>query len=153
METVKDILQFFDTYIPGLEPVRLSTCEVVMNQSLFIASSLLRIKSSRPGSTIYETELSRLRTFYTVVTDKINSPVVTDKGITPKLLTTESVTAKSASENVTDNLNVCLSCGEPFKPKRSDSLYCSPACKQKDYRLRIRKRNNPKIESYEIRTK
>jgi hypothetical protein len=28
-------------------------------------------------------------------------------------------------------------CGELFMPKRSDAIYCSPACKQLAYRLRI----------------
>jgi hypothetical protein len=30
----------------------------------------------------------------------------------------------------------CVICDEPFTPKRSDALYCSPACKQKAYRQR-----------------
>ncbi len=28
----------------------------------------------------------------------------------------------------------CATCGEAFTPKRSDALYCSPACKQRAYR-------------------
>jgi len=31
---------------------------------------------------------------------------------------------------------VCASCSKQFKPKRSDAVYCSVACKQRAYRLR-----------------
>jgi endogenous inhibitor of DNA gyrase (YacG/DUF329 family) len=31
---------------------------------------------------------------------------------------------------------VCASCGAQFKPRRSDAIYCSPACRQLAYRER-----------------
>jgi hypothetical protein len=31
----------------------------------------------------------------------------------------------------------CLKCGKQFQPKRSDSRYCSAACKQSAYRRRV----------------
>src|SRR6516225_6846285 len=31
----------------------------------------------------------------------------------------------------------CATCGQPFRPKRSDGLYCSPRCKQRAYRRRV----------------
>lgn len=31
----------------------------------------------------------------------------------------------------------CAVCGEPFEPARADARYCSPACKQKAYRVRV----------------
>jgi len=31
---------------------------------------------------------------------------------------------------------VCEACGEPFEPTRSDAKTCSPACRQRLYRLR-----------------
>ena len=39
------------------------------------------------------------------------------------------------SPTVTDRRN-CGRCGEPFIPKRTDAHYCSPACRQRAYRLR-----------------
>ena len=32
----------------------------------------------------------------------------------------------------------CVDCGEVFKPARSDSLYCSNACRQRSYRKRAK---------------
>ncbi len=34
---------------------------------------------------------------------------------------------------------MCGECGEVFKPTRSDSLYCSNACRQRNYRKRAKK--------------
>ena len=34
----------------------------------------------------------------------------------------------------TDKSNVCIECNKPFQAKRSDSKFCSQACKQKHYR-------------------
>ena len=34
---------------------------------------------------------------------------------------------------------MCGECGEVFKPTRSDSLYCSNACRQRSYRKRAKK--------------
>ena len=33
---------------------------------------------------------------------------------------------------------VCVQCGEVFRPTRSDSLYCSNACRQRSYRKRAK---------------
>ena len=32
---------------------------------------------------------------------------------------------------------LCEQCGETFEPRRADSRYCSPACRQKAYRRRV----------------
>jgi hypothetical protein len=32
----------------------------------------------------------------------------------------------------------CQSCGALFSPKRTDALFCSPACRQRDYRGRLK---------------
>jgi len=32
--------------------------------------------------------------------------------------------------------HICA-CGKQFKPKRSDTIYCSAACKQRAYRQRV----------------
>jgi hypothetical protein len=41
-----------------------------------------------------------------------------------------------ASRPGADRKTACASCGVEFAPKRSDSRYCSPACRQKSYRTR-----------------
>ena len=33
---------------------------------------------------------------------------------------------------------LCAQCGEAFRPTRSDSLYCSNACRQRSYRKRVK---------------
>ena len=46
------------------------------------------------------------------------------------------VRARLARERrVKPNL-VCPICGEPFKPRRTDVLFCKPACRQRAYRQR-----------------
>lgn len=44
---------------------------------------------------------------------------------------TDKITVTDSSNNIT-----CAICGVSFIAKRSDSKYCSPACKQKHYRLK-----------------
>lgn len=57
---------------------------------------------------------------------KIVTDIVTNK-VTDHV--TDHVTDRPA---VTDN--VCIICGKVFLSKRIDTLYCSPSCKQKNYR-------------------
>jgi len=40
-------------------------------------------------------------------------------------------------------LKVCATCHEPFEASRSDARYCSPPCRQKAYRGRMRRRTDP----------
>ena len=51
--------------------------------------------------------------------------------ITDNVTVTDIVTD---NVTVTDKSNKCIECGNSFQAKRSDTRYCSQACKQKYYR-------------------
>jgi hypothetical protein len=41
-------------------------------------------------------------------------------------------------QRVTDNTRwTCAGCGDNFRPKRNDAIFCGPKCKQKAYRRRV----------------
>lgn len=123
---INTLTEFFDHYTPGNERVKLSECETIVNQKLFIDSTLHRLHVQEPGSVVYRTELDRLRRFYEVVTDISSKPTRRK----------DYVTDKSELNNVTDNRKPCLTCKSLFVPLRSDAKFCSPGCKQSAYRKR-----------------
>jgi hypothetical protein len=60
---------------------------------------------------------------------------------------TEIVTQNESVESVTQNslLKNCLECGESFPATKSNQLFCSDACKMKDYRKRKALLKNPTL--------
>jgi hypothetical protein len=49
----------------------------------------------------------------------------------------QAAVARERRAEARDVSRPCLECGEHFEPRRADSKYCSPACKQKAYRKRV----------------
>jgi hypothetical protein len=49
----------------------------------------------------------------------------------------QAATARQRRAEARGASRPCVECGEHFEPRRADSKYCSPACKQKAYRKRV----------------
>jgi hypothetical protein len=50
---------------------------------------------------------------------------------------------RSVLRHNTRPLCYCKGCDKPFEPKRIDAAFCSPACRQRAYRLRLSGRRDP----------
>jgi hypothetical protein len=69
--------------------------------------------------------------------------IASRKGLPPKLLccSTEcgaaALNAAARRKRSLCTERSCDGCGKPFGPKRIDATFCSPACRQRAYRLRL----------------
>jgi hypothetical protein len=128
MSSTSEILLFFKTYQPGPEPIRISSCETIVDQSLFLGSTLARLRRYPPGHVIHDSEILRLREFYQSVSSTL-------KGVSPTTRGKVSVTPSRNNLSVTkvnnnDSISfVCLNCNKRFVPERSTARYCSDGCR------------------------
>ena len=114
MTAASMILKFFDSYKPARDLVRISSCEVVTDQRLFLESTLARIRAHAPGSLLYSTEMYRLQLFYKIVSV---TQTKNDLSVTLPMDIGRSISV------------TCLNCNKGFVPERSTARYCSDGCR------------------------